>query len=318
MRCEEGPCACPYSTRLPLISVYHDSGKHIFYCLAFSPKKGAIFGYWTVYLNRRKAQTWYALESKEMYEDVRRYQNLRNLRKERFLRMQTLTRPSFSPTNNNTGDSQALRVAVMAAILFALSGLITGFAFGAFVHFSPAKSDNLTTSINTSQQKTGSGKTPTTRPKMNPVALGVPDTSISASAEIADGSTPYTVTTQVTSQIKSNPALRGPNLQTSGITCKIWLTKEPSVSAMLRANDNQIPRSIDTLAQTFPDEIQGGLNFASNTLQTQMCDSSGQAHWSYTINPSVKPGHYTLAVITDWNGQHYNWGWQYITIKQAD
>ncbi len=251
-----------------------------------------------------------------MYEDVRRYQNLRNLRKERFLRMQTLTKPSYSPTHNNTGDSQALRVAVLAVILFALSGLITGFAFGAFVHFSPARTTSSPTSINTSQQKTGSGTTPTTVPKINPKPLGVPLTTISAYTEIADGSTSYTVKTQVTDQTNGT-ASAGKQLQASGITCKLWLTKDKNVTPMLTANNNQIPRSIDALAQPFRDEIQGGLNFAPNTPQTQMCNSSGQASWNYTINPSLKPGHYTLAVITDWDGQHYNWGWQYITITQA-
>jgi hypothetical protein len=32
----------------------------------------------------------------------------------------------------------------------------------------------------------------------------------------------------------------------------------------------------------------------------------------------VKSGRYTLAVITDWDGQHFNWGWVYITIKQTN
>jgi hypothetical protein len=283
---------------------------------AFLQEKGAIFGYWTVYFNSRRDQTWYALESEKMYEDIRRYQNLRNLRKERFLRMQTLTRPNYSPANSNTTDSQALRVAVLAVILFALSGLITGFAFGAFVHFSPAKTSNATNNITTIQQKTGSA-TPIVTRKANPIPLGVPSTLSSSYIETADGSTVYNVKTQVTDQA-NGVATQGKALQASGITCKLWLTKDKNVTDMLKENNYQIPKSVTALQQPFPDEVQGGLVFANNTPQTQMCNSSGQASWSYTINPSVKSGRYTLAVITDWDGQHFNWGWVYITIKQTN
>ncbi len=250
-----------------------------------------------------------------MYEDVR-YQNLRNLRRERILRMQTVTRPNYSPASSNSDASQALRVAILAVILFALSGLITGFAFGAFVHFSPAKSSNSTAGITTNQQKTG-GTTPVATQKVHPVQLGVPSTSISASIETANGSTVYNAKTQVTDQSKG-VAFQGKNLRATGITCKLWLTKDKNVNDILQGNNYQIPRSITALQQPFPGEVQGGLVFDNTTPQTHMCNSSGQASWNYTINPSVKPGHYTLAVITDWNGQHFNWGWVYITIKQAD
>lgn len=256
-----------------------------------------------------------------MYEDVRRYQNLRNLRKERFLRMQTLTRPSFSPTNNNTGDSQALRVAVMAAILFALSGLITGFAFGAFVHFSPAKTNNPTTSINTSQQKTGS-TAPVTTPQVKPVAIGLPLLKPYSYSETADGATWYSATVQVTDITKGLYSW-GNSYSASGITCKLWLVQhfpdnaKFGIPLSIRQNIQAIPGPITGTVnnQSFP-EISG-LNFDPNTPQTQLCHTNGQATWKYQVSPSVKAGKYDLVVLTDWDGKVSNWSWYDIKVTQA-
>ena len=240
-----------------------------------------------------------------MYEDMRR---------ERFLRMQTLTRPSFSPTSTSSRDSQARTIAVIAVMLFALSGLITGFAFGAFVHFAPPKTSNPTTGTTSIVQKSGD-TTPTATKIVQPaVPLGWPEIIPSAYTQIADGSTSYSVKVQVTDQSKGQAI--GKAIQASGITCKIWLTNKPTINTVLKANNNAIPRSINTLQQPFPDEAQGGLVFSTDA-QAQMCNANGQATWHYTLSPSLDPGSYLLAAITDWNGTHYNWSWVTITIKKA-
>jgi hypothetical protein len=97
----------------------------------------------------------------------------------------------------------------------------------------------------------------------------------------------------------------------SGITCKIWLTKNGNVSPNITENRLQ---SISTLDQPFPKEAQGSLIFTSATPQTQMC-KNGQGNWSYQIAPTVKTGQYYMVILTDWNGIHYNWSWIAIKIQ---
>ncbi len=253
-----------------------------------------------------------------MYEDVRRYQNLR---KERFLRMQTLTRPSYSPTHNNTGDSQALRVAVLAVILFALSGLITGFAFGAFVHFSPTKTNNPTTSINTSQQKTG-GTTPGTTPQVKPVALGLPLLKPYSYSETADGATWYSATVQIT-DTKHGLYSWGNPYSASGVTCKLWLVQhfpdkaKFDIPLSTRQNISELENPITGTVNNHSVSEVSGLNFDPSTPQTQLCHTNGQATWKYQVSPSVTAGKYDLIVLTDWDGKVSNWSWYDITINQA-
>lgn len=259
-----------------------------------------------------------------MYEDVSKFQNLRNLRKERFLRMQTLTRPDYSPARSNPGDSQALKVAMMAVMLFALSGLITGFAFGAFVHFSPAKSPNSTNGITTTQQNTGS-TTNATPQKAKPVPLGLPLLKGYSYSEIANGTTYYSASVQVTdAKTPKGVYTWGNPLSASGITCKLWLVQRIPPKKILN-----IPSSTRGNIQSLQNPITGqvgdrsfaeitGLSFDPSTPQTQNCNASGQATWKYQVSQSVTAGNYDLVVLTDWAGKISNWSWYNITINQAD
>ena len=207
-------------------------------------------------------------------------------------------------------------VTVIAVILFALSGLITGFAFGAFVHFGPAKTSNANRNTTTIVQKKG-GTTPTaTKAVQTILPLGWPAITPSAYTEIADGTTTYTTTAQVTDQSKGKTV--GKPIYAAGITFKIWLTKEADkTSDALIANNYALLKNINNIQNTFPREVQGGLVFTA-TPQTQMSNAQGQVTWNYTVAQSVDPGTYYLMVLTDWNGIHFNWSWQIITIKKAN
>lgn len=255
-----------------------------------------------------------------MYEDVGKYQKLINLRKERFLRMQTLTRPDYPPASrSNPGASQAVRVAVLAVILFALSGLITGFAFGAFVHFSPTKTASSTTNVSTIQQNTGNTTTATTK-KVHVVPLGFPSLQTYTYSEVANGTTVYSATLQATDKSKGNTW--GNPEHASGITCKLWLVHHFSkgilnipLSTLQNIQSLQNPITGQVNGRSYPEV--SALNF-DGTSQTQTCNASGQATWKYTVSQSVKAGNYYMVALTDWDGKAFNWSWYDITIKQAD
>jgi len=217
--------------------------------------------------------------------------------------MQTLS--SQHPNNVN---QQTRKVAVVAILLFALSGLISGFAVGAFVH--PKQ-----TGAGTGNGTEGSGTKPTTQITQTaatglthtPAELGYPviDKSIFVYHELADGQTTYTYSAYA---VYAN----GSRVNSPGITCKLWLTK----------NTVGLQRSewtpVSAINNPIGGESEGALVFDSTTPQVQNCDANAHATWKYQVSPTVETGTYYLAVITDWVGKHYNIWWQQVIIKKAN
>jgi hypothetical protein len=223
--------------------------------------------------------------------------------------MQTIS--SQYPNNIN---QQTHNVAVIAILLFALSGLISGFAVGAFVH---PKSQ---TGAGTGKGITGSRTTPiahathTTVPTttVEHINLDLPVISQGDYSyfQIANGSTNYTISSLILNKDKTP-------IQASDVTCKLWLTRERDVNSILRADQYSLLRIIDTIQQPFPKEVVGAFNYIAPSQQTQPCAPTGKTSWSYTISQSVKPGTYSLVVLADWKGQSFNWSWVQIVIKKA-
>ena len=219
--------------------------------------------------------------------------------------MQTLYRKN--PTKLS---SQTRKIAISTILLFALSGLISGFAVGAFVHPKPATDTT---------HNTGSGTVPVVQITKTPATAATPenvnlDEPVISSGDItfkqtADGSTTYTFSALI---IEKNQK----PIQASDVTCKLWVTKSATdVNSILGANNYAIPRAFDNLQQPFPNEVNA-LNFIS-PQQTQPCTPNGKTTWNYTISPSVDPGTYNFVVLADWQGKHYNWRWIEVQIKKA-
>ncbi len=200
----------------------------------------------------------------------------------------------------------------MALLLFALAGLLSGFAVGAFVH---------------PKTHTGTGAD-TTGSKTTPVARTTPTQGSTALAEhvnlkepvitqnysyfqTADGSTNYTISALILN--KNNTSI-----QASDVTCKLWLTKEKDVNSILRADGYALLKSTDTIQQPVPKEAVGALNYIAPSQQIQTCAPTGKTSWSYTISQSADPGQYSLVVLADWKGKSFNWSWVIIDIKKTN
>lgn len=214
----------------------------------------------------------------------------------------------------NNLNQQSRKVAMTAILLFALAGLLSGFAVGAFVH--PK-----------SQPVTGTG-TGSTDSKTTPVAHAAPTQSTTVVAEhinlnepvIPQGSYSYVQTADGSSNYTISALILNKNntpIQATDVTCKLWLTKEGNVNSILRANDYALLRSIDTVQQPFPKEVAGTLNYIASSQQIQPCAPTGKTSWSYTISQSADPGAYSLVVLADWKGKSFNWSWVTIIIKKA-
>ena len=224
-----------------------------------------------------------------------------SIRRERPYNMQTLS--GQGSANNLKNQSRA--IAVISIILFAIAGLLSGFAVSAFTRpVQQQLANNTGTTLTPPQQKPAHTPTATSHTQqsfpMNPP-------SIQQYTELADGSTTYNVTAQAVDK-------KGQPIYSQSITCKLWLTEDNNVNANMPASRLI---SVDTLAQPFPKE-EGALNFAETTPQTQPCNNNGQGQWSYTVSPSIKHGIYYLVVLMDWGGIHYNWSWVAINIKKGD
>jgi hypothetical protein len=225
--------------------------------------------------------------------------------------MQTLS--SQHPNNLNP---QTRKIAFVAILLFALSGLISGFAVGAFMH-------------SKSKTGTGTGTVPTssgTRPVTQATHTTVPTTTTEhvnldlpvinqgqgdySYFQIANGSTNYTFSALIINKNK-NP------IQASDVTCKLWLTKDGDVNSILRADNYAIPRKIDNIQQPFPKEVVGAFNYIAPSQQIQSCAPTGKTTWNYTISQSVNPGTYNLVVLADWKGKSFNWSWVNVVIKKT-
>jgi hypothetical protein len=222
--------------------------------------------------------------------------------------MQTVS--SQYPNNVNL---QSRKIAVTAILLFALSGLISGFAVGAFVH-------------PTSQTGTGNGTIGTVKtPIVHATHTTVPTTTAEyvnldlpvisqgdySYFQIANASTNYTISALILNKNKAS-------IQASDVTCKLWLTREGDVNSILRADQYALLRTIDTIQQPFPKEVVGAFNYIAPSQQTQPCAPTGKTSWSYTMSQSVDPGTYSLVVLADWKGKSFNWSWVQIVIKKAN
>lgn len=227
---------------------------------------------------------------------------------------QTMSRPqpNMPPDNQNSGPARTQSLIITAITLFALSGLIIGFATGAVTRQQQAAKP---TAIPTANSIVKQAQPSPTQATAQPVPLGCPSIQQSDNNGVADGTTPHTFQMQVvgTTDPKSCDANTKP-IQSSGITCKLWLTK--STDEALKGAE-AVGNNINAVQQPIEGESQGGLLFNSSTPQTQMCNSQGQATWKFSVSPTVKHGNYFLVVMTDWNGKYYNLSWTYFNVQKA-
>lgn len=239
--------------------------------------------------------------------------------------MQTAT--SERTTGTGTGSthhtgSQTRSIAIVAVILFALSGLISGFSIGAFIRppkSAPTDPNALGTTPPLAAQSPVSTKGPRT---IKEVPLGWPVIEYFNSMEIADGSTLYTFSAYPVDQ--SVNAGHGTEVYASGITCKVWLIQHIPATAHLSLpiptlqNISAIQNPITGTAKGQQYAEIPGLLFDASTPQTQACNPRGVTNWKYQIATTVDSGKYNLVVLTDWDGKRFNWSWSDIFVKKAN
>ncbi|HLG63381.1 MAG TPA: hypothetical protein VKY19_15695 [Ktedonosporobacter sp.] len=224
------------------------------------------------------------------------------------------------------GGATPQAILVIAIMMFALSGLLIGFAVGAFVR--PA-SPRANLPKQSGATLPAHSPTATQPPAIQPVPLGCPEIENTSSAytlaaQLANGTTTYTLSAQAKDKSVGTCSPNNKPVASPGILCKLWLTTRipdkqillfPKEDARLKRGDLTAPLT-GTIQNTDYAEVPG-LQFTDPTMpQSQQCDAQGHGSWKYTIAPTVPPGDYDLVVMTDWStGRYFNWTWVNVTIK---
>lgn len=221
---------------------------------------------------------------------------------------------------SKSGITQAQIIIITAITIFALSGFMGGFAFGAFVISKDVATKPTTQNHDIPVITQKASLTPSPTPQPVQLSLGCPDVEANASQMLADSQTTYNATVQTKDKTGdqgntcTNIALEKP-LVIDGVTCKIWLTKAQDPSGELSGDLSQL-QHIDQLSEPSPNEIESGITFDATTPQVQPC-KQGQGNWKFTLSSTLSPGDYFIVGLTDWQGIRYNWSWYQFQVVNA-
>ncbi len=222
---------------------------------------------------------------------------------------QFATRQQPGPDKN----ARAQKVVITAIILFALSGLMMGFAVGAFTRPHRQASTPSRPQTPIVQQKPPTA-TPAATQTTDITALGISCPIINTSiAQTADGTTSYQLSATLNDKSFNKSTLCGSGklLTVAGITCKMWITNDADAAKNL-TKDQFFP--VSNLQNPFPKEIPNAFIFSSGQ-QVQACSPTGTTTWTYKLSPTLKSGTYYLGVAADWQGLTWNWRWSQIIVK---
>ncbi len=222
---------------------------------------------------------------------------------------QVTSRPQTDPNFRTGGNSRSSTIIILALLLFALAGTLSGFATGAFTR--PKHVQTVVVNKIKSSPPTIVVATQTPNATATPdVKLGFPIVTQYSFAETPDNTTSYTISAYPTDKTTGKQSHAG------DITCKVWLTNDDhATDTLLKAQDKL--QSLDAVAGVLPTEIQNGLTFSGSTSQVQNCNANGPTTWTYTVSTSINPGKYFLMILVDWKGNAYNWLARQINVKKV-
>src|ERR1051326_4388407 len=177
-------------------------------------------------------------------------------------------RPDRNP--GQPGNARKQSLLITGITLFALSGLLVGFAVGAVTRPQHKQTASTLSVSPVANQQTQSAS-PTVAKTTQILPLGYPVITQASSPEVADGTTSYTFTAHPVDQ--SIDKGHGKPVHATDITCRLWLTKEDNPTATLQ-NVTERLRNVTSLSQPLPREMENALVFTGGN-QTQNCSDNG-------------------------------------------
>jgi len=158
--------------------------------------------------------------------------------------------------------------------------------------------------------------------------LGCPQADKSSSIyqslfQLADGNTTYTIASHATDKTGGKCTQANKPLHLAGVMFKLWLTNRVPLHKILQLptdalmHTEQLSQPITgKIDDTDYPEIANALQFDPNIKQLQPSNDQGQANWTYKLDPNLKDGDYSLVILSDWQGNLYNWSWFDIIVKK--
>jgi hypothetical protein len=146
--------------------------------------------------------------------------------------------------------------------------------------------------------------------------LGLPQfVQYPTASESITGGSSYTVNMQAVDKQKKA-------IHSTDVVCKVWLVHQ--IPDKQNLDIDKAALKIDNLGNPIQGtvnklpvpEMAGYLSFDPTTPQLTHCDENGKASWKYQISPTAQQGNYSLVILADWKGVHYNWSWANITITK--
>lgn len=195
-------------------------------------------------------------------------------------------------------------------LIFSLAGLMIGFAVGGLTSSkaTPAGSTGPTKKSTQPVAQTTQTVSPTATPENIP--LDPPVVTDYAISEVANGTTPYTLSAQPIDKSSHKP------INAKGITCRFWITQNlDETKTALEANSYALLKNVNGFNQPFPQEIPAGVIFTAPTAQVQECAANGPTKWTYTLSSALPAGNYYIYILTDWKGIHFNWNARQIQVS---
>lgn len=223
---------------------------------------------------------------------------------------------TWSGQNTGGASSPTRKLVATVLIVFSLAGLVIGFAVGGLTRPQPTTS-NITNPPPKQTVAVQATSTPTPTPTTPPaVVLGLPQfVQFPTTTESISGGTTYTVNMQAVDKQKKP-------VNSADVVCKLWLVQQIPANKKLDIDKDtlkvdNVGNPIQGMVNKQPvPEMVNYLSFDSTTPQLTHCDEDGKASWKYQISPAAQPGDYSLVILADWKGVHYNWSWANITITK--
>ena len=241
---------------------------------------------------------------------------------------QLASRPRPDLQVNNGGAPRSQIVLIVALLLFSVAGLASGFSVGALTRSTQSSMQSNGKSI-VAQPPANRTITPTPKPVVATVKeLGCPQADKSSSIyqspfQLADGNTTYTIASHATDKTGGKCTQTNKPLHIAGVMFKLWLTNRVPLHKILQLpadtlmHTEQLSQPITgKIGDTDYPEIANGLQFDPNIKQLQPSNDQGQANWTYRLDPDLKDGDYSLVILSDWQGNLYNWSWFDIIVKK--
>lgn len=221
---------------------------------------------------------------------------------------------TWSGQNTGGASSPTRKLVATVLIVFSLAGLVIGFAVGGLTR--PQPTTSTTTNPPPKQTVvTQVTSTPTATPTPPPVVvLGLPQfVQYPTATESISGGTTYTVNMQAVDKQKKP-------VNSADVVCKLWLVQQIPDKQKLDIDKDAL--KVDNLSNPIQGtvnnhpvpEMVNYLSFDATTPQLTHCGADGKASWKYQLSPTAQPGDYSLVILADWKGVHYNWSWANIAI----